>query len=144
MPETLKAYVKERGLRPDDLLFPALRSSSLPEAKVRQAKQMREQGAVLREIAVTLGVSIAMARTYSLAKDEERPRGSEPVTRGYYRKNLWDPAVHALGIPERQFRDLRNSCIRALLTGGIDGRRWPPDLVQQFIGHSDSRMTMDV
>ena len=50
----------------------------------------------------------------------------------------------AVGLPSRQFRDLRNSCIRALLTGDIDGRRWPPDFVQQFIGHSDSRMTMDV
>ncbi|MGI9016786.1 MAG: tyrosine-type recombinase/integrase [Euzebya sp.] len=144
MPGTLRNYVSELGLKPADLLFPALGGRSLPWLKVRRAKEMRAAGAVLREIAEELDVSIAMARTYSLATPDDRPRGTDPVTRGYYRKNLWDPAVEALGLPERQFRDLRNSCIRALLTGGIDGRRWPPDLVQQFIGHSDSRMTMDV
>lgn len=51
--------------------------------------------------------------------------------------------MEAVGLADRQFRDLRNSCVRALLTGELDGRRWPSDLVQQFVGHADSRMTMD-
>lgn len=144
MAEAVRSYVQHLGLRSDDLLFPALGGRTLPAAKVVHAKQMRERGAVFREIAEELGVSTPMARTYCVSQPQGDQRGTEPVTRGYYRKNLWDPAVQALGIPSRQFRDLRNSCIRALLTGTIDGRRWPPDLVQQFIGHSDSRMTMDV
>lgn len=142
--DRVRAHVQDLGLQADALLFPALGGRTLPAAKVRRAKEMRTAGAVLREIAAELDVSTVMARTYCLSEPAVRPRRTDPVTRGFYRQNIWDPAVAALGIPDRQFRDLRNSCIRALLTGDIDGRRWPPDLVQQFIGHSDSRMTMDV
>lgn len=137
--DRVRSYVKDLDLRPDALLFPALGGRTLPAAKVRRAKEMRAQGAVFREIAEELDVSTVMARSYCLAEPADRPRGDEPVTRGFYRQNIWDPAVTALGIPSRQFRDLRNSCIRALLVGDIDGRRWPPDLVQQFIGHSGPR-----
>jgi integrase len=142
--DAVRAYVERLELPPEALLFPSLGGRTLPAAKVRRAKEMRAQGAVLRQIAEELGVSIAIARTYAMAQVADRPRGTTPVDRGFYRLNIWDPAVDAVGMPSRQFRDLRNSCIRALLTGDIDGRRWPPDLVQQFIGHSDSRMTMDV
>lgn len=144
LPDLLAAYLGRLDLAPDDLLFPALRGRALPEAKVQRAQQLRAGGALLREIAAELGVSLATARTWCLHRPDPRPRHTQPVRRDFYRTNVWDPAVAALGMPDRQFRDLRSSCIRALLTGAIDGRRWPPDLVQQLVGHSDSRMTMDV
>ena len=144
LPQRLAAYLERLHLGAGDLLFPALGGRQLPATKVQRAKALRADGALLREIAADLDVSLATAREYSRAKVEPRPRETDPVDRNYYRNRIWNPAVEALGIPERQFRDLRNSCIRALLTGDIDGRRWPPDIVQQFIGHADSRMTMDV
>ncbi|AXV06762.1 Integrase [Euzebya pacifica] len=144
LPQRLADYLDRAQLDTGDLLFPAIGGRQLPAAKVQRAKELRVDGALLREIAADLDVSLATAREYSRAKVDPKPRETDPVDRNYYRNRIWNPAVEALGMPDRQFRDLRNSCIRALLTGDIDGRRWPPDIVQQFIGHADSRMTMDV
>lgn len=144
LPDRFGDYLKTLRLGPTDLLFPGVGGRTMPASKVRRAQRLRTDGALLRDIAEDLQVSVAMARAYCLHDPDGHPRSTLPVDRNYYRKNVWGPTVAALGIPNRQFRDLRNSCIRALLTGDIDGRRWPPDLVQQFIGHADSRMTMDV
>jgi integrase len=153
----LKAHVKEKKLKPEDLLF-SYRELPLPEIDLkpetlgRTKKNARGKSyAHGTKTAYTLGGCKCEYCRAAFAKyrRERRavgldggPAEGRPVEtdghipRGWFRVQIWNPAREAAGLPEATPHDLRHAHASWLLSGGADLQ-----VVKERLGHGSIKTT---
>lgn len=136
--DMLRGHISRHGLLGDDYLF-ASHAAASDDDDVAQAARMHANGVSYRGIGRALGVSDRTAAKYvAQAAGERRRRLKTPMTDRTARDRFQAACARA-GLDGRQFKDLRNTAVTQLLADGV-----PPSLVQRFVGHATSRMTMEV